>query len=71
MENLALRIGHHRAKPCPSCKRGRLMYPMERRRGSCLACQIKARGISRTWPYQRIAFRIEAEAYDEGIYDDD
>ena len=59
------------AKQCPKCRYGYLIYPMESEVGACLSCQIKARGVSPTWPYPQISYRTEAEAYDEGIYDDD
>ena len=59
------------ARRCKTCSYGVLMYPVEQRRGSCLACQIRARGTSTKWPYPQLPYRTEAEAYDEGIYDDD
>ena len=60
-----------RAQRCPGCRYGVLMYPMEKAKGRCLVCQMRARGDVWRIQRQRQPFRSEAEAYDEGIYDDD
>ena len=60
-----------RAQRCPNCQYGVLRYAMEKERGRCLVCQIRAKGKPYKLQPQLHPFRSEAEAYDEGIYDDD
>ena len=61
-----------KAKPCPKCRYGYLMYRVEKLAGKCLACLIKERGISPTWPYPHVVYRSEGEEYYDtpGVIDD-
>ena len=59
------------AKLCPVCNRGHLTYPVDIERGHCLACHLRANGWLGTRPFKMDTYRTEADAYGEGIYDDD
>lgn len=63
------------AVPCPQCRWGRLIYPLEIAEQRCIGCRGKRNrvntGLPVTWPC-RTVYRSEDNCYGQrGVIDDD